>query len=577
MLKPFRGGFGMWVFALVTLLVAALSCFGQVPAQHSGALPTVAQVKEPGFEMGVQESQGTFITSDVTGDPVINPYAQRHSAFSTVSFTGRDYAHVGENTSASFGTGVNLRPLFGISGNDRRFRGGAPTNEVLQAGPFFLRVLDVEGALLVSDNVNFTARNAHWGAVAELKVRLAAILQISPAWRLAVSGTIIYLPFDNEFGVEGFGIGDAIGFIAGERLRPVTHMQLAYNNRLADWNVQVVDDFSVHYLSVGAEYDIFVHGAGQPEGIHAQDEAGRYVFGNGTTIPNANIDQRQRDFLDIRTFLELQNTVAGSASRLLPTETRLIFGANHTDAWFHSGWDAGTNGLGLSDYSVDRVYAMLRNERESMRFKPFAYYDAYRYNYDPEWTHQLGAGIVGPITDNTEFRAEGGYTWGPLIKNTEFYRFVLMNTPTPLTRQELSYSRTITEPVREIRDRYRYAIHQVLGQQLWGRLYVQRSVYLPEQTGVYGSVEDRAAVRIIWKPVVGHTLILGSSYAEDRFANLGRDRQTIWDARAEIRYQYSPTLVLSFLYRYSNVNTRRGVSETEIGENLFLFTARRVF
>ncbi len=460
MLKPFRGGFGSRVFALLTLLVAALSCFGQVPAQHSGEIPAVTQVKEPGFEMGVQESDGTFISSDVTGDPVINPYAQRRSAFSTVSFRGREYAHIGENTSATFGTGLNLRPLFGIGDNIRRFRRGAPTNEIFQAGPFFLRVHEVDAALLVSDNVNFSPNNAHWGAIAELTVRLSAILQLSPAWRLSVSGSIIYLPFDNEFGVEGFGIGDAIGFLAEERFRPVTHMQLAYNNRLADWDVQVVDDFSVHYLNVAGEYDLFVRGIEQPGGIHAEDSAGRYVFANGTTIPNEGVAQRQQDFLDVRTFLELQNTVAGSASRVLPTETRLIFGANHSDYWFHSGWDAGTNGLGLSDYSVDRVFVMLRNERESMRFKPFAYYDAYRYNYDPEWTHQLGAGIDGPVTDNTWFRGEGGYTWGPLIKNTEFYRFRLINTPTPLTRQELSYSRVITEPVREIRDQYRYAIHQ---------------------------------------------------------------------------------------------------------------------
>lgn len=540
-------------------------------------MPQIVQVQEPGFEMGVHESQGTFISSDVTGDPVINPYARRQNAFSTVQFRGREHAHIGENTSASIGTGLNMHPLFGLAANMRQFRRPAPTNEIFQAGPFFIRVHDVEAALLVSDNVNFTPHDARWGAIAQLKMRLSAILQISPAWRLSVSGSIIYLPFANEFGVEGFGIGDGLGFIAEERLQPVTHMQLAYNSNWADWTVQVVDDFSVHYLNVSGEFDEFVRGAEQPGGIHAQDEAGRYVFANGTTIPNQNLEERQRDALDIRTFLELQNTVAASASRMLPTETRLVFGANHSDVWFHGGWDSGTNGLGLSNYSVDRVFAMLRNERESMRFKPFAYYDAYRYNYDPEWTHQLGAGIDGPVTDNTFFRAEGGYTWGALVNNTTFYRFRLINTPTPLTRQELSYSRVITEPVREIRDRYRYAIHQVLGKALWGRFYMQRSVYMPEQAGVYESVEDRAAARVIWEPVIGHTIVLGGSYAENRFANPSRDRETTWEARAEMRYQYSPTLRLSLLYRYANIDTFRGHSETDTAENLWLFTARRFF
>ena len=83
--------------------------------------------------------------------------------------------------------------------------------------------------------------------------------------------------------------------------------------------------------------------------------------------------------------------------------------------------------------------------------------------------------------------------------------------------------------------------------------------------------------RIIWQPALRHTVVIGGSYAEDRFANPGRDRQTIWEARVELIYQYSPTLRFSALYRYANVNTRVGKNETDIGENLWLFTARRRF
>jgi hypothetical protein len=575
MTKSFRAGVGIQGLALLTMFVAALSCFGQ--GSIGVSVPQVTQIKEPGFQMGVQESQGTFITTDVTGDPVINPFVQRTDPFASVGFHAREYAHAG-NTSATFGTGLNMRPLFGFSGGLGRFRGGPPASEIFQAGPFFLRVHDVEAALLVSDNVNFTSKDAQWGAIAQLKMRLSAILQISPAWRLTVSGSIIYLPFVNEFGVEGFGLGDALGFIAEERFRPVTHMQLAYNSHWADWNVQFVDDFSVNYFNMSGEFDGFVRGFEQPGGIHAQDEAGRYVFANGTTIPNQSVDQRQRDGLDIRTFLSLQNTVAGTASRMLPTETRLTFGANHSDVWFHSGWDAGTNGLGLSNYSVDRVFAVLRNERESMRFKPYAFYDAYRYNYDPNWTHQAGGGIDGPVTDYTFFRGEAGYSWSDAsLGSTEFYTLKLINHLTPLTRQEISYSRVITEPVREILDTYRYAISQVLGKDLFGRMYVQRSVFMPDQAGVFESVEDRGAARIIYRPVEGHTLVLGGSYAENRFANPSRDRETTWEARAEFRYQYSRTLLLTFLYRYQNIDTKRALSETDTAENLWLLTARRRF
>jgi hypothetical protein len=528
--------------------------------------------------MGVDESSSSIFSEDVTGSTVISPATNRRDAFSKVQVRAREGAQLGDSTSMQFGTGIVLRPLFGIGDDLRRFRAAAPTNGVFQAGPFYLQFYDLTGALLVSDNVNFTPKKAKWGAIAEFRLRMAAILQINPTWRLIVSGSIIYLPFKNEFGVEGFGIGDAAGFIADETIFPVTHMQLAYNSMWADWQVQMADDFSVRYFSVGGDYDIFVRGAEQPEGLHAEDQAGRYVFANGTTIPNRDADQRQRDFLDIRTFLQLQNTVAGTASRLLPTETRLTFGASHSDFWYHGGWDEGTNGLGFSNFSADRVFASLRNERESMRFKPFAWYEAYRYNYDPDWIHQFAVGITGPISDYLWLYAEGGYMWSDaLLQDTWFYRARLDHTLGPYTKHSLSYSRVATEPVREIRDTYRYTIHQILGPDLTGRLYAQRSVFQPNQFGVYESVEDRLATRVIWHPHPNHTYIVGGAYAENRFADPGRDRETTWEARAEVLYRFSPTIRFSLLYRYLNINTRQSKLVTDTAENLWIFSARKLF
>jgi hypothetical protein len=473
---------------------------------------------------------------------------------------------------------VVLRPLFGFTDAARRFNRPQPTNSLIQAGPLYVVAQDLTAALLVSDNVNFTPHNEQWGAIAELRLRLAGILQIAPTWRLIVSGSVIYLPFDNEFGLEGFGIGDVFGFVADETLHPVTHMQLAYDSRWADWNVQFVDDFSVSYLNIGGSFDFFERGLAQPEGLHAEDREGRYVFANGTTIPNADINGRQADRLDVRTYLELRNIVAGSASRVLPTETRMTFGANHSDVWFKGNIDTGTNGLGFSNYSVDRVFAELRNERESMRFKPFAFYDAYRYNYDPDWTHQAGGGISGPITDNLFFHASGGYTWSDaLLRATEFYRLALISTPNAYTRQLLEYSRVLTEPVREIRDTYRYSIHEVLGPHLEGRLLLRRAVFQPNQPGVYESVEDRAAARIIYEPTRHHTLLIGGFFSENRFANPTRDRETTWEGRAELLYQLSATVKLSLLYRYLAIDTKRGSGSTEIDENLWVLSARKHF
>ncbi len=577
MRQPTKGGHGLRVFALLAFLAAALSSFGQVPGGQSGDFPKIARPQEPGFVMGVQETDSSLLNYDVTGATVINPTANRRDAFSRIQLRGREYEQISESTSAEINTGLNLRPLFGLSDNLRRFRGTRPTNAIVEAGPFFLKVNEVTAAMIVSDNVNFVPNNAEWGAIAELRMRLSAILQISPTWRLMVSGNIIYLPFVNKFGVEGFGIGEDVGFIADEELQPVTHMQLAYQTRWADWTVQAVDDLNVRYVTFEGDYDAFVHGVDGPDNIHAEDQAGRYVFANGTTIPNQNVDHRSEDFIDIRTFLALQNTVAATATRLLPTETRMTFGASHSDFWFQDGGGPGTNGLGFSNYSVDRAFVTLRNERESMRFKPFIYYDAYRYNYDPDWTQQAGAGLSGPVTENLQLFAEGGYQWGPLINNIWFYRLRLVQTPGPYTQQFLSYSRIVTEPVKEVRDTYRYGINQVLGTDMWGRLYVQRSIFKPEQFGVFGSVEDRAATRIIWRPTPGHSIIAYGAYTESRFDNPSRDRETTWEARAEFHYDYRPDVRFSLIYRYLNINTRQTLLQRDTAENLWLLTARKFF
>ena len=564
----------MRVFALLTFLVAALSSFGQ-PSIY---VPPVIKEQNPGFTMGVQESDATLFNTDVVGATTINPNANRRDAFSQVHARGREVAQMGESTQLQVSSGLNLLPMFGVGGDSWRFHRRSPSNSVFQAGPFFVRFHELMGAVLVSDNVNFVPHSAEWGAIAELRLRLSGILQITPTWRLSVAGTIIYLPFKNEFGLEGFGLGDAIGLIAEEDVRPLTHMQLAYNSRWAEWYIQIVDDFRLRYIDVNAQATPFVSGVEGPDGIPAEDRAVRYVFGNGTTIPPQGLETRQNDFLDIRTFIELENLVEVSASRLLPTETRMTFGATHSDFWYHSGWDTGTNGLGLADHSVDRVFAWFRNERESMRFKPYAYYDAYRYNYSPNWTHEIRAGFRGPITENMHFLAEGGYTWSDaLLTDVWLYRFILTHMPGPYTRQFWEYSRYVTEPVREIQDKYRYGIYQVLGPDLWGGFHIERSVFQPEQLGVSESVEDRATTRLIWIPTPRHTYIIGGSYAENRFDNLSRDRETQWEARAEIRYRIRPNLVLSILYRYINIDTKQSLHESDTAENVVILTARKYF
>lgn len=562
------------MFALLTFLVVALSSFGQAGA----AMSPVVKSSNPGFTMGVQESDATLFNTDATGATTINPYVSRQNSFSRVQTQGREVTQIGQSTQVIGETGLSLAPLFGASDGLWRFRRPVPTNAVFQAGPFFIQFHDITSALLVSDNVNLVPHNAEWGAIAEFRLRLSGILQITPTWRLSVSGAIIYLPFRNEFGVEGFGLGDALGVIGEGSGSPLTHMQLAYDSRWGKWNVQIVDDFRVRAVTINAGFNALANGSEQPEGIAAEDRAGRYVFGNGTTIPNENIDSRQHDFLDIRTFLELENLVGASFSRVLPTETRAIFGANHSDFWYQGNWGNGTNGIALANHSVDTVFASLINERESMRFKPYVFYDAYRYDYDPDWTHNLGAGFSGPITENMFVQATGGYTWSDtLLTDTWFYRFRLQQDPGPYTRQFWEYLRDVTEPVREIEDTYRYGIDQVLGPDLWGRFYMQRSVFQPNQLGVFESVEDRAATRVMWVPTPTHTYIIGGSYAENRFNNPTRDRETTWEARAEIRYRIRADIVLSLLYRYLNIDTEQLLQHRNTAENLWILSLRKYF
>ncbi|MFN7138515.1 MAG: hypothetical protein ACK4UN_04160, partial [Limisphaerales bacterium] len=179
------------------------------------------------------------------------------------------------------GEGLIQLGAFGRADIDSPFaQGFRPEDAEFKLGPFYLDVRSVSGAILWSDNFNRTEINEEADAIAITRLELAALVQLTERLRFALSGVLIYLPFENEIGVAGFGIDD---FFATFHYGPIGRAQLTYDIRLADWELFFYNDLSVRYLRTreGIAFELFDF---EGETFDEEDRAGRYVFrGRGAT------------------------------------------------------------------------------------------------------------------------------------------------------------------------------------------------------------------------------------------------------------------------------------------------------
>jgi hypothetical protein len=313
------------------------------------------------------------------------------------------------------------------------------------------------------------------------------------------------------------------------------------------------DDFRVQLGRFGESYELF-----EGETFDEQDRAGRYVFRDTTRTRHDRIGD---------SFLETRNIVGFSTDRLLPTETRLEFGANRADYWYD-----GDRGASFPS-SRDLAYVSLSSERESLRFKPFTDYRTFRYE-DEGFNHQASIGFQGPISENLEILGEAGYfNSGRVNRDAYIGRARIGHMMNPLTYHRLGYTRRVTQPDQDIEDSWYYLFRRTITSHVYGELYAIQSHFEDLDNNDSGSDEWRVGARLTFSSIAPRTsLRLSGIYSRvDHDSNIYTDRDR-WIAQVEI---YHGSLEWRLLYHYQTTST----SPTRDGyyENLVALTMIKYF
>ena len=437
-------------------------------------------------------------------------------------------------------------PVLSGAGAVIGLREATPENATLKIGQAYLKVASVSGSMLYSDNINWTSSDPESDLIAIVRLAAAAMYQINNNLQLAVSGCLVYLPTQGQIGLDGFGIMDPLYAFSPQ---PIFRAQLGYNVTAGDWQILLADEFSI---TCGIPY-----GAGVGFQFNEQDVAGNYVFESPYNLYGTT-----------NSFLLQVNTTGASASRLLPTETRLTLGASESFYWYQG------DGPWTFPTRQTTGYVALNSELEDLRFKPFAFCQADHYDLN-SWDHQqVRGGFRGPVTENLIFELDGGYYWatgsdmqGPL------YGASLRHTFNPGTEQSLSAGRYVTDFFGDLESRVVYGLRHQLNSVVTLGFEANWNQYeLLNQTGRTGSSGGywgaSAGLKAAVFPEGG--VALGIGWQRETYADTDPATQDVWMGRVGVRYR---SLEGDVVYRWTNSHQ---VSQPYL-ENMVMFTLTKYF
>lgn len=441
-------------------------------------------------------------------------------------------------------------------------RGFEPQDADLKVGPLFFKLRVLTAGFLYSDNIFHDNERRESGTIGIVRLGGTALLQISEGLHFAVSGNLVWLPFENKVGIAGFGL--FAPYLFGLEGNPAVHSQVAWETQIGAWNVIIADDFVIDAGRVAyGEHDTF--DAFEGGGFDEVDRAGRYSFRARAARSHGSRYDRNDTDADIVYY---SNKISATAERLLPGPIRLRVRAYHEDLWYNQG----NRGLPrLRD--VVSLYAV--SERENMRFKPFFSYRAVHTDRRDGFNHEVRLGINGPITDQLDLHADVGWFHRDETGDNRFlYALRLRHIAGPYTVETLSFDRRYNDLSDEIRDELGYRVEQVLGPKIRGVAFASYSKVDDLGDDRFDRNEWRTGVRLTLEPGPRTTFRLSGIYTErDSNGEFG-NRQT-WTGRLELTYRFTDTLVSRLLYQYQTRDSNRRTDSYD--ENLVFLTISKYF
>ena len=438
-------------------------------------------------------------------------------------------------------------------------RGFEPENADLKLGLVYFKLRAISAAMLYSDNIRLSNDDKEGDTIAILRLSGTVVAQLTEGFRIATSGSFVYLPLEGKAGISGFGL--IAPYSLGLAAVPVARTQFVWDTKIGGWDVTFADEFRIGLgrFAQSTRDDFVLFDGG---GFDESDRAGNYVFSAPRTQQGRQ--GSRRDVTDVD-FNYYSNTISATTQRLLPGSIRLHARAAHEDLWYNQGR------RGLPKLR-EEGYVRLESTRENLRFKPYLSYHLFRTDLRT-WSQSLLAGVNGPITDQLQFHgAVGVFKNGESGANRLLWELELRHLAGPYTRQSLSYWRGLSDFYDELREHWSYSLQQVLGPDLSADAFVSKGS-IEDLSGISEDRQElRTGVRLAWQPGPKTRIRLSGIYTQ---LDGGEDRHTeVWTGRLEIGYHFTDTLLARLVYQYQ---TRDSTSQEDSYQENLVFLSLTKF
>lgn len=329
-------------------------------------------------------------------------------------------------------------------------------------GRFYVDMTDLTLSVLSSDNVFHTEKNRKSDTIASASLGVNLLFELTDESHLSANGALVWLPFENEFGVDGFGIRD----IYSLGLAGLLDAGLFLDGRVGGVDVILQDELKVRDNRLESELsgDFSLYDG---EDFAESDTAGDYSFGGNQTY-DPYFDSDTSDLEDDDT-IEIVNTASLTALKEVMEDSTMSLTGFYRNYWYPDRPDK-------DQYLITREYGLNGSwifNREDWRFNPFAYYSQVWNNIDQGWLYTARIGAQGPVTNRIHLYGDVG--WGRakfMGYDDEFlWRLAVNHDISPVTNQRLLYERRFEGRTRSLQKRFRYELQHIFSNRLRGGVF----------------------------------------------------------------------------------------------------------
>jgi hypothetical protein len=438
-------------------------------------------------------------------------------------------------------------------------RGFEPQDADLKLGPVFFKLQGLSAAALWSDNINLTETDRESDVIGIVTLTGSVYAQLTEGLRLAVSGSLVWLPFENEFGVAGFGLYSP--FLFGFDSQPIVRSEITWQTMIGGWNVVFADDFQIGIarFSTNVRDTAVLYSGG---GFDGYDQAGRYVF----RAPQNNYYDNDRDYdYDYNEdFVYYSNIISAQVDRLIVGKTRLRVQASHENLWYNQG------NRGLPSLR-DQVNVSLVSERENMRFRPFLIYQALKTDLQDSFQQSVRGGVDGPITNQMQFHGEVGWYFGD-DEDAFLWLVSLRHQLGPYTEQSIFYGRTVNSFYDQLNEAWGYNIRQIIGPKLIADAFVLHNNVEDLLDDGFSYREWRTGVRLSIIAGPKTNFILTGTYS---LVDSDEGQSHTWTGLASVSHYFTETFLGRLVYQYQQNDS--DIFDDSYYENLIYVSLTKYF